>query len=165
MPRTFSAEALASMLAPQTDRVWISCVELDGDELAEPLRFCDAGAAVEYDGHTYEAYPFAIAPPEDSPERQPTVTLRLCNVDRRLVPTLRNLTGSLTAVLWIGMVDDPLSDPPAFTPEAGPWRFTLRNMDYDAEVIELSFAYEDLLNLVFPAHKFDPQLYPGLFPL
>lgn len=162
MPRTLTADALASLLGLETDRVWLHPLDLIADEWAAPVRLVDNGEDVLFDGLTYTAFPYRATIPSDSGDRLPTVQVRLCNVDRRLVEPLRNLRGRAWGRLWIGMIEEPAASPPVFVAEAGPWDFTLRNVQMDALVVTVTFAYQDLLNASFPAHHFDPRLYPGV---
>lgn len=49
------------------------------------------------------------------------------------------------------------------TIEAGPYRFTLRDVMYDAAIVEGTMRFEDVLNEPYPADSFTPARFPGLF--
>jgi len=165
MPLVLTAEALAAVQARETDRVFLHFVEFNHETFEAPVRLVDNTEPVVFEGETFEPYPFAVELPETGKGGQTNVTIRLDNTDRRLVPLLRTIVETFSARLWVGMVDVPVSDPPAAHAELGPMRFQVRNMRTTAQQIDLTMSFEDLLNLAFPKDKMDPQHFRGLFPV
>jgi hypothetical protein len=47
--------------------------------------------------------------------------------------------------------------------EAGPARFTLRDVTYSDSTVEGNLLFEDFLNEPFPADQYAPGTTPGIF--
>ena len=108
-------------------------------------------------GETYIAYPFEIALPDEDAESVARVTLRIDNVDREIVKSLRSISSPLSVGLEVVMAASP------DTVEAGPFNMTLVSAEYDALTVTGELAFEDVLNEPFPGHAYVPSDYPGLF--
>ena len=96
-------------------------------------------------------------PPRTASRRQP-VTLRIANVDRRVVQEIRAIPGdrvSCTAMVVMRSTPDQV--------EAGPFEFSLLDASYDAIVVEGTIGYEDILNAPFPGKAVTPASVPGIF--
>ena len=115
------------------------------------------GEDVVSGGLTYVAFPFEIALPADTEDAPPSVTLRICSVDRRVIQAIRSASGDLQAELVVVAASDPDQV------EVGPLEFSLRNATYDQGVVEGTLRYENLLNEPFPEGAFTPSRTPGVF--
>ncbi|WP_025324508.1 DUF1833 family protein [Deferrisoma camini] len=155
--RTLSAAATRAITAQETGEAFLLLLTIDHPDLTQPIRVARNGEDVVSRGNTYTAYPFEIEIPEERGDRPPRVRLVLDNVDRQITEAIRPLTSSPTVTLEVVLASSP------DTVEAGPYDFTIRNITYDAQVITAELAYEDVLNLRFPADRFTPNLFPGLF--
>lgn len=131
---------------------------LSHPQLPLPIRVCNAGETVESGGHGYPHFPFEVSLPPEDDESPPSVELRICNVDREIVKAVRSLpSGPMQVELSLVLLSDPDQV------EAGPFRFSLRDVRYDAGVVSGQLMFEDVLNEPFPADSFTPSRVPGLF--
>lgn len=149
---TFTTAAFAS----ETSEAVISLLTISHGTLETPLRFVRNGINVESRGDIYLAYPFDIDLPAQDSERPPKTTLRIDNVDRQIVETLRTIVGPPTVVLEVVLASDP------DVVEVGPFQFTLRNASYDMLTVEGELAFNEVLGRRFPFGTFTPASHPGL---
>jgi len=152
-----SLAARRAVNAQETDEVFLLLLALDHDDLAEPIRVVNNTEDVTSRGNAYVAYPFEIALPDEDPESVARVTLRIDNVDREIVKSLRAIQAPLSVALEVVMASSP------DTVEAGPFNMTLVAAEYDALTVTGELAFEDVLNESFPGHSYIPSEYPGLF--
>ena len=157
MSRTLSQAARQAVNAQETDEVFLLLLTLDHEDLAEPIRVVNNTEDVVSRSDTYIAYPFEIALPDEDPESVARVTLRIDNVDREIVKSLRAISSPLSVGLEVVMAASP------DTVEAGPFNMTLVSAEYDALTVTGELAFEDVLNEPFPGASYVPSEYPGLF--
>lgn len=158
MPRPLSTPALRALFASQTGEAFIVLLTLSHPTLANPIRVCSDGQALISNGNTYVAFPFRISLPAEVEGAPPTTELEIDNVDRSIVKAVREATGE---PIQISMSVVLASSPN--TIEAGPFDFTLRNVEYDASVVRGQLQYEDILNEPYPGDTMTPSRFPGLF--
>lgn len=158
MPRTLSNTARRALYAQETGEVFLLLLVISHPSLPAPIRVVNNSEDVVSGGFTYQRFPFELALPPESDEAPPTVTLRIANADRQIVQAVRSLAGeAMTVDLSVILASSP------DTIEAGPYRFTLRDVSYDAAIVEGTLRFEDVLNEPFPADSFTPARFPGLF--
>mgnify|MGYP002783914438 CR=1 FL=1 len=158
MPRPLSTPALRALFASQTGEAFIVLLTLSHPTLSNPIRVCSDGQAITSNGNEYVAFPFRIAMPAENEGSPPTTDLEIDNVDRSIVKAIREATGEPVKVsMSVVMASSPNQV------EAGPFEFTLRNVDFDASVVRGQLQYEDILNEPFPGDTMTPSRFPGLF--
>lgn len=145
------------MFAQETGEVFVLLVTIAHADMPAPIRVCNAGATVTSGGQDFVHFPFEIDLPRESEDAPPTVTLRICNVDRQIVEAVRTYAGEITVTVNLVLASSP------DTVEAGPFEFTMREAHYDALVVEGTLAFQDVLNEPYPADSFTPSRFPGLF--
>jgi len=155
--RSLSLAARKAVNAQETEEVFLLLLTLDHEDLAEPIRVVNNTEDVTSRGDTYIAYPFEIALPDEDPESVARVTLRIDNVNREIVKSLRAISSPLSVGLEVVMATSP------DTVEAGPFNMTLVSAEHDALTVTGELAFEDVLNEPFPGHGYVPSAYPGLF--
>lgn len=158
MPRSLSSAAKAAIFAPQTGEAFLVLLTLAHYSFAATLKFAANDQNVWHQGSEYLAFPFEIMLPDDTDEAPPKVTLKIDNVDRRIIQEIRQVPGDpITVTLFLVTASSP------DLVEAGPYQFVLRDVSYSAATIEGTLAYEDILSEPFPADSFTPDRFPGLF--
>jgi len=155
--RTLSLAARKAVNAQETDEVFLLLLTLDHEDITEPIRVVNNTVDIVSQGETYIAYPFEIALPDEDAESVARVTLRIDNVDRKIVKSLRSISSPSSVGLEVVMAASP------DTVEAGPFNMTLVSAEYDALTVTGELAFEDVLNEPFPGHAYVPSDYPGLF--
>ena len=157
MSRTLSAAATQGVNAQQTAEIYLIILEIDHDDIASPIRVVNNTEDVVSNGDTYVGYPFEIALPPDTDQGLVNASLRIDNVDRQIVDALRVVSTPPTVAISVILSSSP------DTLEAGPFNMTVEAADYDALTVTFTLAFENILNEPFPALRFDPPSYPGLF--
>jgi hypothetical protein len=132
-------------------------LELDNSELANPIRVTSNSIDTTHDGNTYVAFPFEIALPDDTDENTPTARLTIDNVSREIVRAVRIVTGPVNVNIKVVLGSDP------DTVEAEFPDFQLRDVKYNVLTVEGQLNIERFAQEPFPAGKFDPARFPGLF--
>lgn len=157
MARSLSSTLRSAVYNQETGEVFLILLEIDHDDLDDPLRFVDNTEDVTSNGDTYTAYPFLIDIPADDSDRLPSVQLSIDNIDRSILEALRGIDSPPTVNLSVILNSDP------DTVELGPLEFTLKNIEYNAFVITGELSYEDILSEGFPKDSFSPENFPGLY--
>lgn len=157
MPRTLSPAAARAIIARETAEVFLACLTISGDGL-DTLRAVNDSQPLVRSSGTFHPYPFDVVLPEDTDSANPTVQLRVDNIDRQVTRALRDFNGVPQVALEIVLASSP------DTVEAGPFEFSLLSVDYDALLITGTLGYEeDFLNQAVPAQSYTPTNSPGLF--
>lgn len=156
--RPVTARFLRETRAQETDAVFLLLVTIDHEALAEPIRVVDNNEDIESRGETYVAYPVEIVLPSLGGDRPGRARLRIDNVDREIVATLRAITTPPTVTIEAIVAAQP------DTVEASFDALTLTDAEWDALTVEGDLAYEDLLNEPYPGVRYTPATAPGLFP-
>ncbi|RJP21681.1 MAG: DUF1833 domain-containing protein [Deltaproteobacteria bacterium] len=159
MPRPLSTVAKRAIFAQQTSEVFVILLELEHPNFAGIIRVCSNDLSVSHRGNTFVPFPFEIILPDETDDSPPRVTLRIDNVDRRIVSELRSVvTGVPVKVrLYVVLASSP------DTVEVGPMEFSLRDVEFTATTVEGTLLYEDVLNESYPADSFTPARFPALF--
>lgn len=158
MPRTLSSTARRALFAQETGEVFLLLLTISHPSLAQPIRVVNNSEDVTSGGWVYQRFPFELALPPETEDAPPTVQLRIANADRQIVQAVRSLSGAaMTVDLSVVLASSP------DTVEAGPYRFTLRDVSYNAAIVEGTLRFEDVLNEPFPADSFTPARFPGMF--
>jgi hypothetical protein len=155
--RDLSGPARQSIYAQETGEIWLHLLEIEHTAITT-LRFVDNTEQITSNGDIYLPYAFRIALPGEFDDQLPSVQLEIDNVDRQILEGIRALPSAPTIVLALILASSP------DVIEAGPFRFTLKAVDYDAQTISGTLAFEDTLNEPYPAIRFTPNYFPGIFP-
>ena len=157
MPRQLSSAALRAQHAEETGEVWVLLLEIAHPGLAEPIRVCNDAVDLVSDGHTYVAWPFEIALPEDTDERVPQVQLTIDNISREIVEAVRSLSSPPVVSLSVVLASSPDHL------EYGPMRLEFMSVEYDALTVTATLGLEPVLSEPIPGDTMTPGLFPGLF--
>ncbi len=155
--RTLSTAMKQAIHAQETSATALVLLTVTGVGIGTPLRFVNNQLDVVSRGNTYLAVAFQVSLPDERDDAPSRVALSIDNVDRSLVATIRNLVAPPQIAMEIILASVP------DTVEAGPFNFSLRNVDYTADTISGELFFEDFLNEGFPAESFTPASTPGLF--
>lgn len=158
MPRTtLSPQAAQAVLAQSTEEVFLCCLSIHGPGLT-PIYLVNNTVAVVRAGVTFQPYPFEAVLPEDSDSANPSVSLRIDNVDRMVTEAIQNYTGVPKCRLEVILASDPTHV------EVGPFDFDITLVEYDAFAISATLGYEeDFLNQAVPCQNYLPSNSQGLF--
>ena len=154
--RTLSNLAKSSIAAAQTEEVFLYLLKISHDDLDDDILLVNNTVDVTAGADTYSAFPFAVNLPDDVEDQMPSVELVVDAVDQTIITAVRSISTAPTVELSLVLASQPT------TVEAGPYEFTVRSVDYNAETVTFELGYEDILNEAFPAHTFDIRTFPGL---
>jgi hypothetical protein len=157
MSRSPSARFKAGVFAQETGEAFLVLLSISHPDMETPIRLANNYSDVVSNGETYIGFPFGIALPGDSDENLPQTQIAIDNVDQRVIQAIRELSGPPTMTISVVLADTP------GVIEAGPFAMTLREVNYDDQVITATVAYEDVLNEPYPGDFFTPANFPGLF--
>lgn len=143
--------------AQNTGEAPIILLQIDHPTLATPIRVCHNTEAITHDGDSYLPFPFLIDLPADRDDELPRVTLTIDNVDRSIIPAFRAITSPPTVTMKVVLATSPDDV------EAGPFEFSMREINYSAGSIQGFLSYEAILDEPFPGDSFTPSIFRGLF--
>lgn len=155
--RTVSSTALAAMLAPETDEVFLVLLTIDEASLADPIRYVHDHQDVVSRGDTYFAAFFDLELPTERPDSIDSARISVDNVDRQIVQAIRLAQGRPTIRIEIVLASDP------DTVEIGPFDFELQRAEYDAQTVSGILAFDDVVEVRAPLHTRTPHWFPDLF--
>jgi len=155
--RSLSAAAKNAIFSSQTSEVFLVLLTVDHDDLDSPVRVTSDSQQTTSNGNDYTPFPFVISLPAETDAELAKVNLTIDAVDRSLIEIIRSLTSPPSITLEVVLASDP------DTVEAGPFDFTMRDVQYDALTITSSLQFEDILNTKWPGDSFTPSLYTALF--
>jgi len=164
--RQISNAAKAAIFAQQTDEAFITLVTINHPTFTAPVRVASdpyellpvAGVrGVVSRGEEYLFLPFTIELPTQDDSGVAKARISVDNISREIVAAVRRATSALTITIEIVLASDP------DTPEVSIEDFRLDRVTYDALTVsgDISVEYFDLEP--FPARRFTPSDFPGLF--
>lgn len=156
MPNPLSSTATESAFAENTDKVWLTLVTIDHDDLATPIRVVDNTEDVVSRGETFVAFAFEVALPGESETEIGEARLRVDNVDRQIVNAIRSIAGPPDVTIEVILADDPDTVEIALPP------MKMRGVTYDKNTVEGSLRFEDITSEPI-AETITPERFPGLF--
>lgn len=156
MARTLSSNALASIHAQETGEVWLVLLTIENTGLATPIRVVNNNENITSRGNVYQAFPFEIVLPGEDPDGISKAVLRFDNVDRTAIQAIRGLPSAPTVTIEVILASAP------DTVEISFGGMSLRNVRYDATVVEGELHFESLYNEPI-TFTMTPSRFPGLF--
>jgi hypothetical protein len=161
--RLVSQRARTAMYAQETDEAFLSLLVLRHPTLEEPLRFVNnvedvfSTADGDAEAQRYMGCPFQLRLPQERDDQLPAVQISIDNVHPAIVEAIRGLRTPPQLTVYVVLASTPNDV------EAGPFAFTLKNVDYDAQQVMGTLAFGDMLNEPFPWRTFTPNDWPGVF--
>lgn len=147
-----------SAFASETSDVWVTLLEITHDIIPIPFRY--AANVVEdivSDGDTYIAAPFQVSLPDDTDERPAQARIRLARISHDVIVAIRTIDTPATVTLKVVLATDPN------TKEVEYSNMLLTNISADDTSITGTLGYANLQEELFPAIRFGPTNFPGLF--
>ncbi len=164
MSRDVSAATKSALFATETDAVFVILLTITHDEVAPDLYFAGNSQDVVHDSKTFVAYPFELSLPPQTEDRPPVATLRIDNVHREIVNAIRKMATAPKVQMDIVRVsENSLGTIIVDEVEASFVDFRLRNVSYNALVVEGELTLEHFVEEPYPAHVFSPLDFPGMF--
>lgn len=157
MPRIVSTAALQAMLSQQTSEVFLAFLKIAHPDISTIYIVYNTEAIVRTDA-TYQPYAFQISLPDDVEDQIPQVKVTIDNTDLAINNAIRSLTGVPTITFFVALASSP------DTIEAGPFVFSLQDIQADTNQITGTLGYEDdVFAQQVPGYTYLPTNSPGLF--
>lgn len=157
MARNISTAGMQAVNASETDAAFLILVTIDHAGFSEPLRVSSDAVDTISRGQTFTAFPFEISLPDDSDDRTPRARLSIDNIDRSIVQAIRSIDTPPSVLIEIVRSAD------LDTVEAAFPDFKMREIEYNALVVEGALTIEELEAEPYPSRIFSPADFPGLF--
>lgn len=157
MSRELTEKFIKAINSEHTEEVFLILLKLNNAGWLAPFYFVNNNEAITSRGQEYIAYPFQIQLPNSLGDSLPTVTLKIDNIDKRIVDEIRKVTEPIDIEIEVILADEP------DTVEIGPFKMEITNADYDALEVEGLVVFDYGLYDSFPSDEFIPPNYPGLF--
>lgn len=157
MARSISLTAKQAINAPETSEAFLVLLTIDHADIDPPIRVSSDAVDTISRGNTFVAFPFELSLPDDTDDRPPRARLSIDNVDRKIVKAIRSINSAPSVLMEIVRGADPDIVEAAF-PD-----FQMREIAYDALVVEGALTVEELEGEPYPARIFSPADFPGLF--
>jgi hypothetical protein len=154
--RSLTTTATSSIHAQETGEVWLVLLTITHSTLATPIRVVNNNEDITSRGNLYQAFPFEIVMPGQDPDSLPKAMLRFDNVDRTAIATVRSIDSAPTVTIEVILASQPDTVEISFP------NLTLRNVKYDASVIEGELLFENLFSEPI-TYSMTPSRFPGLF--
>lgn len=146
-----------SAFAQDATDIWLVLLTIEHDDLSAPIRVVNNTENVTSNSELFVAFPFDITLPDNRDGSPPTAKLAIDNVSREIGEAIRSI--SSPASVKIQIVRHAALD----TVEIEWPYFTLRNVKWDMLKVSGDLSFEDFVTEPYPAGKFVPAQFPGLF--
>ena len=131
-------------------------LEIDHDDLAQPIRVVNNKVSITSNGDEYTGFPFDVFLPDSSEDAPPRAKLRINNVSREIAQAIRSISTAPTVTIKVIRQTTPDIIEAEFT------GMKLRRVPFDALSVDGTLEFEDLSYEPFPAYTFNPANYPGI---
>ena len=154
-----STRAIKSALAHESQDAFILLFTftVPGSSPVVKYRAANNTEDVLSNGNLFTACFFNFAFPPDDEEAPKGVSISIDNVDLRLVGMLRSVTDPIPCQLDVAIAATPnvieMSLPDLLLVE----------VTWNEQTIQAQLASDDPLNLIYPAHVYEPRTFPGVF--
>jgi len=147
----------AAAFAQETAEVPLVLLTITHADLPAPIRVVNNHTDIVSNGNTFQAFPFEIDLPDVGAGAPPRVTLRIDNVDRQIVDSLRAISSPFELQIDVAVASQPNTIEASFS------GLKAIRAVYDALTVEAELGFEDVLNEPYPGDSFTPARNPGLF--
>lgn len=165
MPReNLSPTFVSAMMGREAGIVVLNLVDIEHEDLDEPIRIVNNTEDVICNGHTYTAMGFEVRLPEERDGTPRGATIRVDNTTQWLTPIIRSLQGELLVTLRVAIPSDAGASPPVYDGvEIEYMPMQLIATQIDDVTVDGTLSYENLANEQWPPQSFNPFDFPGLF--
>lgn len=157
MPRTLSPGAIRAALALETNTAFLVLVTFTDPTDGTKYRVVCNTEDIVSRGNVFTACYFNFVMPSDDDEAPKGVSLSIDNVDLGLVALLRKVIVPIQCLIEVVVSQSPDTVEIALTD------LVLREVEWNESTITGSLISDDPLNLLYPAHIYEPRTFPGIF--
>lgn len=155
--RDLTERFIRAINSENTEEVFLILLKINHSSFAAPFYFVNNNEPITSRGQEYTAYPFQLTLPASLNDSLPTVTLKIDNVDKKIVDEIRKVSDPISITIEVILADEP------DIVEIGPFSMVVTSVDYNELEIEGLITLDYGLYDSFPSDDYIPPLYPGLF--
>lgn len=157
--RTMSTRAVSAINQPQTSEVFLYLLDitLKINSVETTYHFVNNTEKIIRNSITYIPLAFKIVLPAEG-ETISEAQLSLDAVDLIMIEAFRRAEEAPKAAFIV-----ILASAPNDAPEAGPFNFDIKEVNYNAQAITCSLALSNTLDATYPRVTKTPYFFPGLF--
>lgn len=156
MARTLSPFAKREVMQLNSDNACLDLLTISHADLAQPIRLVNNNEDVVSNGNTYTAFNFAVSMPPEDPEKEPSITLTVGNVDRAITDALMSISSPANVKVETVLSSDP------DTVEILKENLILRVASYNALEVTATIMSDDILAQAFPKHQYTPTQFKSI---
>lgn len=169
MSRNVSDRFREAAFAPETGEVIVVLLTISHGGLSAPIRISsdptqrldETTEDVIYGtisrGNEYIFFPFDINLPTDEAEAAPQATITVDNIRQEITEAIRSISTPPAVTIDIVLAETP------DTIEASFPEFDMVNVTYDSLTVTGVLTLDSLATEPYPADRFNPAYFPGLF--
>ncbi len=157
MSRAVSNITREALFAQETGEAFLIILTMDHTSLEVPIRVSSDIVNTTSRGLDFIAFPFELTLPDNQENASPKAHLKINNIDRSIVKTLREINSPATVLIEVVRANAP------DIIEAKFLNFKLVNVTYDEKIVEGDLTIEDFTSEPYPANSFSPSLFSTLF--
>lgn len=161
---SLSAEFVDAAMGRETGTVILYLLDIDHEDLDDPIRITNNMEDVVSNGNTYTAIGFDLKLPDEKDAKPRGAKLSIDNTSQWFTPTFRSLSGEFTVIIRVAIPSDALASPPEYdTIEMENLPMQLIALQYNDTTVTGTLSYENLANEPYPGDTFGPFEFQGLF--
>lgn len=150
-----SQAAIQAMLSKRTSVVFLECITVTHPDLSEPLLFVNDNQDLVRTAGTFKKHNFEVQGINQQEDQLPTMRIRICNVDQRVITAVRPLAGTRDDITFTYEV---VLDSTPNVIEYGPIDFRVEDVAVTLTTLEFNLAFHSgLLDAAFPNLQFAPS--------
>jgi hypothetical protein len=153
----FSQKLIQAVLAPNTGEVFLFLLTFNHPSFRLPIHLVNNLENISSRGVEYQAFPLELTLPADDGDSLPTIEITCQNASLELIDEVRSITGPMSLKLEFILASQP--DIVEFSIQD----MRVATVQYDKDVLKMSCTVDDLLSTSFPAHRYLPSNFAGLF--
>lgn len=140
-----------------TSEIFLVLLTIAHDDINPSIRVVNNTVNITSNDNVFTAFPFEIELPDSREEAAPRARLKIGNVTREVAEALRTIQSAATITIQVIRAADPDTIEKTWQP------FTMRNVEWDINVVSADLLLEEIDIEPVPLHKFTPGFFPGLF--
>lgn len=157
MPRDISQTMRDQVYSTEMQFVALVVLDISDNQGNVLLRVVNNNEDIAFEAQTYEACAFNFTPPGEQDGEVETATLTISNIDRRIVTIIRSIQERIHIKAQIVLVAGA-----SVEREAGPWEFNLSNVQYNAETVSGTLAYDFFNKQILSNIRYNISNFPSL---
>ena len=155
--RQLSINALRSVMAQETEEVWLTLLKIDHADMAEPAYLVDNTENITSNGNVHLAFPFKATWPSDESTREPVASLTVSNVDQSLIANVRSIESPPAIEMSAIIASEP------DTLQYGPVLMEAKSVSYDQQAITFQLGFDALSGEPLGWVKLSPEFFSGMY--